>query len=376
MFGRIWSLIWKEALQFWRYKLILIFVLAFPIWNLTSVAEMVVRGVMHIPTAVYDQSSSSASRHLAAMLHNSRGFDLTHSVSSQAELEALLKQGAVKVGLIIPRNFTTDFEKGEAKVQVLLDGSETTTALVAQAYLEGLSYFYIRRMAEDRTPSWAALMDALGQQVEVRSRVWFNEDLRREVFQLPAEMAGGLAILAVLLPALTLIREREAGTLEQLLVAPLRSLELVVGKSLLSLTITFLVFIEMLALIVFYYRVPMRGSLVLLLLLTGYYIFVEMGWGLLISAVARNQGQGFLGAFIIVILEIILSGQILPVEYMPPAAQMAAYLMPNKQYNTIVRGIMLKAYTLADLWLEVAILGLVGIALYGLVVYYLRRRLD
>ncbi len=376
MFGRIWSLIWKEALQFWRYKLILIFVLAFPIWNLTSVAEMVVRGVMHIPTAVYDQSSSSASRHLAAMLHNSRGFDLTHSVSSQAELEALLKQGAVKVGLIIPRNFTTDFEKGEAKVQVLLDGSETTTALVAQAYLEGLSYFYIRRMAEDRTPSWAALMDALGQQVEVRSRVWFNEDLRREVFQLPAEMAGGLAILAVLLPALTLIREREAGTLEQLLVAPLRSLELVVGKSLLSLTITFLVFIEMLALIVFYYRVPMRGSLVLLLLLTGYYIFVEMGWGLLISAVARTQGQGFLGAFIIVVLEVILSGQILPVEYMPPAAQIAAYMMPNKHYNAIVRGIMLKGYSLPDLWLEVTILAIAGAVLYGLVINRLQRRLD
>lgn len=376
MFGRIWSLIWKEALQFWRYKLILIFVLGFPIWNLTSAADMIARGVMHIPTAVYDQSNSSASRRLVNMMQSSGGFDLTHSVGSQAELEALLKQGAAKVGLVIPRDFSADFKKGEAKVQVLLDGSETTTALVAQAYLEGLSYFYIRRMAEEGAPSWAALIDALAQQVEVRSRVWFNEDLRREVFQLPAEMAGGLAILAVLLPALTLIREREAGTLEQLLVSPLRSLELVVGKSLLSLAITFLVFIEMLALIVFYYRVPMRGSLVLLLLLTGYYIFIEMGWGLLISAMARTQGQGVLGAFIIVVLEVILSGQILPVEYMPPAAQVAAYMMPNKHYNAIVRGIMLKGYSLPDLWLEVTILAIVGAILYGLVINRLQRRLD
>ena len=376
MVGRIWSLIWKEALQFWRYKLILIFVLAFPIWNLTSVADMVSRGVLHIPTAVYDPSSSSASRRLVTMLHNSRGFDLTHYAGSQAELEDLLEQGTVKVGLVFSRNFAADFERGEAKVQVLLDGSETTTALVAQAYLEGLSYFYIRRMAEEETLPWAALVKTLGQQIKVQSRVWFNEDLRREVFQLPAEMAGGLAILAVLLPALTLIREREAGTLEQLLVAPFRSLELVVGKSLLSLAITFLVFVEMLALIVFYYRVPLRGSLVLLLLLTGYYIFVEMGWGLLISAVARTQGQGFLGAFIIVILEIIFSGQILPVEYMPPAAQATAWLMPNKHYNTIVRGIMLKGYTLADLWLEVAILGVVGVLLYTFVLNRLRKGLE
>lgn len=376
MLGRIWSLIWKEALQFWRYKLILIFVLAFPVWNLTSAADMVARGVMHIPTAVYDQSNSPASRRLATMLHTSRGFDVTHYAGSQAELEDLLERGTVKVGLVFPRDFAADFERGQAKVQVLLDGSETTTALVARAYLEGLSYYYIRRMAQEETPPWAVLVAALGQQIHVQSRVWFNEDLRREIFQLPAEMAGGLAILAVLLPALTLIREREAGTLEQLLVAPFRSMELVIGKSLLSLAITFLVFIEMLVLIVFYYHVPLRGSLVLLLLLTGYYIFVEMGWGLLISAVARTQGQGFLGAFIIVILEIILSGQILPVEYMPPAAQVAAFLMPNKQYNTIVRGIMLKSYTLAELWLEVVILGLVGAVLYGLVIHYLRRRLN
>ncbi|MBE7555278.1 MAG: ABC transporter permease [Anaerolineales bacterium] len=374
MLGRIWSLVWKEALQLWRYKLVLIFVLVFPVWNLWSVANMVSQGIMHIPTAICDEDHSQASRRLATILDNSRGFEVAYQVSSRAELEQLLKYGTVKVGLVIPPNFESDAQENGASVQVLLDGSETTTALVAQAYLEGLAFEYIRWLL-GISPAQAAALDQLAQN-EPRVRVWFNEELRREVFQLPAEMAGGVAILAVLLPAVTIIREREAGTLEQLLVAPMRSVELITGKSLLTLLITLLVFGETLALNVLYFRIPLRGSLALLVVLTGYYIFIEMGWGLLISAVARTQGQGFVGAFVVVILEVILSGQVLPVEYMPWLAQAASYLMPNRHYNTIVRGIMLKGYTLGDLWPEVVILGLIGVMLYALVLHRLRKGLE
>jgi ABC-2 type transport system permease protein len=189
-------------------------------------------------------------------------------------------------------------------------------------------------------------------------------------------MAGALALLAVLLPALAIVREREMGTLEQLLVTPLRPIELIVGKSLLALIITYLAFLGMLALNIFYFDVPLRGSLALLLILTGYYIFVEMGWGLLISVIARTQGQGLLGAFLLVILEVILSGQILPVEYMPQAVQAVSYLMPNRHYTGVVRGIMLKGTGLADLWPQVLILGVIGLVLYVLAASRLRNGLD
>jgi ABC-2 type transport system permease protein len=200
--------------------------------------------------------------------------------------------------------------------------------------------------------------------------------MRREVFQLPGEMAGGLAMLAVLLPALAIIKEREEGTLEQLFVTPLRSFELVVGKSLLTLVIAYLAFLGMLSLNVFHFDVPMRGSLPLLLALTALYIFVEMGWGLLISATARTQGQGFLGAFIIVILEVIFSGQVLPVEYMPPVAQWLANVMPNQHYTAIVRDIMLKGAMLPDLWFHVTALIVVGLTLYLLAVNRLQKRME
>ena len=375
MFGRIWSLIWKEFVQFLRHRLLLAFVLVFPIWNLTSAANMVSRGIMHIPTAIYDQSHTQTSHELVAMLANSRAFEVNYYASSQTELVHLLERGTVKVGLVIPRDLGADIENREATVQVLLDGSETTAALIAQAYLEGMAYVYVQRMLAEEANKSPVVMGELAQ-VDTRTRTWFNEDMRREVFQLPGEMAGGVAMLAVLLPALAIIKEREEGTLEQLFVTPLRSFELVLGKSLLTLIITFLVFLGMLSLNVLHFRVPLRGSLALLMGLTGFYIFVEMGWGLLISATARTQGQGFLGAFIIVILEVILSGQVLPVEYMPRAAQLIGYLMPNRHYTTLVRDIMLKGSTLADLWPQVIALGVVGLVLYVLVVNRLQKRLE
>jgi len=372
---RIVNLIWKEALQFLRHRLLLIFVLVFPVWNLQSVASSVSQGIMHIPTAVYDQDLSVASRELVTMLRNSRSFDPDYYVSSQDELEKLLERGTVKAGLVIPPDFGADLRLGGpgASVQVLLDGTETTTALLAQAYLEGAGYAYVeRRLGE------AVIEKAVGnlEQVRLRARVWFNEDLRREDFQLPAEMAGSVAMLAIVLSAVAIVRERETGTLEQLFVTPMRPIELIVGKSLLALIIAYLGFLGMLALNVLYFEVPLRGSLALLMLLTAGYIFVELGWGLLISVIARTQGQGLLGAFFIVILEVILSGQILPVEYMPRPIQVISYLMPNRHYSAIVRDIMLRGSSLPDLWPHVIALALLGVALYTLAATRLHKRLD
>jgi ABC-2 type transport system permease protein len=375
MVHRIENLVWKEALQFLRHRLLLILVLVFPVWNLSSVANMVSRGILHIPTAIWDQDHSQASRQLVTTLRHSRLFDPDYTAHSQAELERLLAQGTARVGLVIPSRFGVDVAGSGAAVRVLLDGSETTTALVARAYLEGIAAAYARQVLGQQAAGWTAVVGEL-ESVQARSRVWFNEDLRRETFQLPAEMAGAVALLAVLLPAVAIVRERESGTLEQLFVTPIRSIELIVGKSLLTLIIAYLGFLGMLALNVLHYRVPLRGSLILLMILTGFYIFVEMGWGLLVSAVARTQGQGFLGAFFVVILEVILSGQILPVEYMPQAVQVISWLAPNRHYTAIVRAIMLKGAGLESLWPQVVALGVLGAALYTLAAARLQKRLE
>jgi ABC-2 type transport system permease protein len=220
MFARIGNLVWKEALQFWRYKLLLVFLLVFPALNMLGAAEAVAAEIMHIPTAVYDQDRSRYSRDLVSVLRGSRLLDPDIYVSSQEELGRLLKEGKVKVGLVIPPDFGTNLITGRGTtVQVLQDGSETLTAMTSGAYLEGASYVYAQRLAGSGTLSVAIHQVEF---VDPRSRIWFNEDLRKENFQIPAEMAAGVAWLATLLPAVAIVRERERGTLEQLFVTPLR----------------------------------------------------------------------------------------------------------------------------------------------------------
>ncbi|MGD9028431.1 MAG: ABC transporter permease [Anaerolineae bacterium] len=374
MVPRIANLVWKEALQFWRYRLLLIFLLIFPALNMFGAAEAVAAEIMHIPTAVYDQDRSRSSRDLVGMLRGSRLFDPDIYVGSQEELEHVLQEGTVRIGLVIPPHFGADLVSGGGTtVQVLQDGSDTLTARTSAAYLEAASYIYAERMATEGTFSVAVTQV---ETLDPRSRIWFNEELRKENFQIPAEMAAAVAWLATLLPAVAVVREREQGTLEQLFVTPLRSFELIVGKATLAAAITFVGFLEALAVSTLYLGVPMGGSLALLLLLGGFYIFVEIGWGLFISALVRTQGQAFIATLFWLLLESILSGQILPVETMPRAVQVAAQLMPSKHFSTITRGIMLRGSTMTHLWPQVIALALLGIGLYALAAARLRKRIG
>jgi ABC-2 type transport system permease protein len=374
MIARIGNLVWKEALQFWRYRLLLVVLLIFPALDMVGAAEAVAARVMHIPTAVYDQDRSRYSRDLVEMLRGSRLFDPDIYVDSEEELEYLLKEGRARVGLVIPPDFGTALIGDEgATVQVLQDGSDTLTAGTSGAYLRGASFVYARRLTEGGPISVATRQLGL---VDPRSRIWFNEDLRKENFQIPAEMAAVVAWVATLLPAVAVVRERERGTLEQLFVTPLRSIELLVGKATLAAVITFFGFVEALAVATLYLEVPLRGSLTLLLALGAFYTFVEMGWGLVISAIVKTQGQAFILTLFWVMLESILSGQILPVENMPGAAQAAAQLMPSTHFSTITRGIMLRGSTLPDLMPQVAALAALGVGLYALAASRLQKRLE
>jgi len=376
--GRICTMVWKEALQFWRYRLLLVFLLVFPALDMFGVAEAVSAQILHVPTAVYDQDRSSSSRQLVSMLRGSHLFDPDTFVGSQAELEELLLRGTAKVGLVIPPDFGADLAGGRGTtVQVLQDGTETLTALVAGGYLEGASFLYGQRLLGERAGG-ASLSVAITEVglLDARARIWFNEDLSKGNFQIPAEMAAAVAWLATLLPAVAIVREREAGTLEQLFVTPLRAIELIGGKAVVAALIAFLGFLEALAVTTLYLEVPLRGSLVLLLGLAAFFIFVEMGCGLVISTVVRTQGQAFIVSLFWLMLESILSGQILPVENMPRVAQAAAHLMPATHFSTIVRHIMLRGSCLSDLLPQVAALAVLGVALYVLAVTRLRKRLD
>lgn len=342
------------------------FLLVVPLFMMVSLAGATAQGIVHIPTAIYDQALSQDSRRLVEALRNSQRFDPDYNVSRPEELENLLAQGKARVVVNIPRDFQSRTgEPQETPVQVLLDGTETNTALVASTYLDGLVQYYLCQKLPCEQSG-----------VQMRARVWFNEELRSENFYIPAELGAIVAFLAVILTAVSITRERELGTLEQLYITPLSSMEIIVGKAIPALAITFVDFIAMLGLALFWFELPLKGSWGLLLALTLYYAFVEMGWGLLISVIAHTQGQALMAAFFFNCLEDILSGYIYPVEHMPRLAQLVSNLMPLKHYTVIIRGITLKSSTLFDLLPQVGALGLLGVGLFTVAALLLRRGLE
>ncbi len=374
MFGRIWHLFHKELIQFTRDRLLLPVVLIVPVMEMMTLAYTTSQGVVHLPTAVYDQDRSRTSRGVVTAMANSRRFDPDYQAASPQEVETLLDRGAVKAAVLIPPHLSArmDNPNQEAYLQVLLDGTDAGTAAIAQAYAESTISAYIARRTMER-------LATLGQRagtVDPQPRIWFNQDLRSENFFIPAEVGALLAFITAMLTALSITKERELGTLEQLLVTPLRGGELLAGKAMPAMLIAYADFMAMVALAVFWFDVPLKGSLGLLMGLAAFYTVVEMGLGLLVSVLSQTQGQALLSIFFIDSLAIVLSGYIIPVENMPLAAQWVARLLPLTYFVEILRGIFLKASTLGDFWGQIAALAVLGTALFVLSAWRLRRGLE
>ena len=207
-------------------------------------------------------------------------------------------------------------------------------------------------------------------------RVWFNEELKASNYEVPSELGFMLVGVALMLASLGIARERELGTLEQLMVTPLRSTELILGKALPVLFLSYLNFLVMLAIVVFGFKVPMRGSWSLLLGIAFFYLLIEMVWGLMISAISKSQVQALLMVFMLMMVEIVFSGYSFPVENMPWLLQRIANFVPIKHWLLILRGILLKGAGVDIFWRELVSLALLGVVINVVTVYFLRRRLE
>jgi ABC-2 type transport system permease protein len=209
--------------------------------------------------------------------------------------------------------------------------------------------------------------------LDMSLRVWFNEEMKESNYMIPSELGFIAAAIAAMLASMVIAKERELGTLEQLMVTPLRSSELVIGKSIMAVSLGYVLFLLMLAMVVFVFDVPMRGSLSLLMVLSFLYMLVELGWGLMISAFAKTQMQALLIAFAVVMVMIIFSGYAFPVETMPPFMQVISNIFPLKHWLTIFRGILLKGAGVQDFWPELLAIFILGIIIYTITIFLLRR---
>ncbi|MCP5099486.1 MAG: ABC transporter permease [Chloroflexi bacterium] len=372
MFYRIRTLIKKEFIQLFRDRLLAPFVLFGPLLELLMIAYSTSQGIAHLPTAVLDLDSSAASRALITSMENTETFD-PYYVASLDQITAEISSGRAMAAWVIPHGFQAQLldANDTAPVQLIVDGADVMAAQTAVEVGEAVAAVYGQQVMMETAVSPAPVP------LDVSLRVWFNEELKESNFMIPSELGFIAAAIAAMVASMMIAKERELGTLEQLMVTPVSSFELVVGKSILAIALGYTEFLLMLGMVVWLFDVPMRGSLGLLMIIALVYMLVELGWGLMISAVARTQMQALLIAFAVVMVMVIFSGYAFPVETMPPFMRTISNLFPLKHWLIIFRSILLKGAGIDVFWREIlAILGLGALIYTGTIVQLRRNKLE
>ena len=373
---RLLSLIRKEFIQIVRDRRTLALTFAMPVVQLFLLGYAATTDVRNVPLAVLDQDRSPASRALLEAYRAADYFQLEYEADSESGLRELIDRGAARAGLIIPPDYGQQIAGGQtAEVAFIIDGSDPTIAgtalsaatLIGQAKSTSLT---LERLAARGQA--ASFRPAL----EVRTRVWYNPDLVSAHYMIPALIGLILQFLTVVLTATAIVRERERGTIEQLIVTPIRAWELMAGKLAPYVVIAFLDTLLILVTGVVVFRVPINGDLSLLLLLSGLFLVSTLGLGLFISTVAGTQQEAIITALFFNLPSIFLSGFFFPLAAMPAVLQWASYAIPLRYFLIIVRGIVLKGVGAEALIPEIVALSAFALVIMGGAAARFRKRLD
>ena len=373
---RLLSIIRKEFIQIIRDPRTLILVILIPIMQLLMMGYAATTDVRNVPLAIFDQDRGQEARALLDAYRAADYFHLAYDVDSLSEIFTLIDRGDAKAGLIIPPDYNQKMAgEGTAQIAFVLDGSDPTVAstslsaaqLIAQAHATDVM---AERLA--RSGQGAAVQTPL----EVRTQVWYNPDMLSAYFMVPGVIGMILYSITSILTATAVVRERERGTIEQLIVTPIRSWELIVGKILPYAVLALINTVEVLALGSWLFGVPIRSGLGLVMLLSGLFLLTGLGIGLLVSTVANTQQEATLTTFTTLLPSIFLSGFLFPVEAMPRVLQWISYLIPLKYYLTIIRSLLIKGVGVDSLQKEILALVIFGVSFIFLAAMRLQKRLE
>ena len=327
-----------------------------PLIQLVVFGYAVNTDIRNTRTFILDQDRTVESRALTSALTASGYFVVTGRGERPSDVVQALDHGRATIGIEIPRGFAADLRSGRgARVQVLVDGTSANSANVAQGYV-GL---IVQRLGQTIGGAGAS-PGGRPAGVDLRARAWFNPDLRSRVYNVPAVAGMIVMLMGLSLTAMAVVREREIGTLEQLMVSPLRPVELIIGKTVPVVLVCFLDLALVSAVAILWFQVPMRGSFLLLGVASFFFILSALGAGLLISTMAATQQEAFMSMFFVFIPIIILGGFMFPVANMPPFFQWLSLLNPLRHYLEAVRGIFLKGAGVAVLWPQLLALAAMG----------------
>ncbi|MDP2625667.1 MAG: ABC transporter permease [Candidatus Rokubacteria bacterium] len=375
MASRLLGIIAKEFIHLKRDWLALVLALAVPVAMLFIFGWAINTDVKHVPTAVFDQSGSVEARQFLEAMENSQYFAMRYWTRSHAELTRLIDRGSAKVGVVIPPDFARRLARQAAEVQVIVDASDPQ---VATSAINAASSLGAQRSLEiiTKTLEGSTLARRTGVPFDVRVRAWYNPDLVSAIFIVPGLIGALLMQTTITAMAVSVVREREKGTLEALIVSPIRRWELLLGKIVPNLLVAYGQMTMALIVAHFVFDVPIRGSLPLLYGLALVFMMGTLGIGIFVSAAARTVPQAMQMAFLTFLPSIYLSGLLFPIEGMPTGAQYLASIIPLTYFLRIVRGIILKGVGFGDLWPSLLPLLAFGVVIFSLAVIKFRKQLD
>jgi ABC-2 type transport system permease protein len=361
---RLRELVRKEVRQMFRDPRMARLIFIAPVLQLVVFGYAVTTDVRHTPLRVVDLDRTSESRALVDAFTASGYFRLESYAARPADLRRTLDRGDAIIALEIPKDFARDLHSGRGRVQVLVDGTSTNTASLAQGYAARIVAAYGARYGPTG-----------GGGVDLRTQIWYNPNLESRVYNVPATAGVIIMLMCLMLTSLAIVRERELGTLEQLMVSPLRPAELILGKTL-PVVLVALVDLLLVSLVAtLWFDIPIRGSLTLLLGSSVCYVLAGLGLGLLVSTISSTQQEAFMTMYLVFLPAMLLSGFMFPVSSMPGGFQAVTLINPIRFFLEVVRGIFLKGAGLASLWPQLITLFIMGIVALGFATKRFRKRI-
>ena len=366
----------KEFLQIRRDKRMLALSILAPVIQLVLLGYAATTDIRDIPMLLVNQNKSSVSREFVNQFVNSGYFVIKETVDSPNEVDEFIDNGHVWLALIIPPDFSKNIESGKGtNVQLIADGSDANSANISIGYASQIIGRYSQAVI--LSSSMRTQLQTKPGRVIPEARVWFNPELKSRNFMVPGVLAMVLLIITMTLTSLAIVKERENGTFEQLIVTPIKPYQLILGKLLPFVIIGAIDVALVLVVARFWFAVPFRGSVLLIFGLSGLFVLTTLGLGLFVSTISKTQQQAMMTAqFFFFMPFIFFSGFTFPIENMPQIIQYLTYVIPLRYYIVIVRGIFLKGVGVAELWTQALALLIFGVAILTLSVMRFRKRLT
>ncbi len=368
-FRTIRAILRREFIDVRRDRRSLALTFLWPISMLVMYGYGIRYDVDNVPITVLDYSETPESRDLTEQMLRSKYFDVVRFARDQRDVDHDLMNDVVKAAIVVPRDFADRLRAAEpTAVQVLIDGSDSNSATIAQGYALAIvnQYVLTRRAAADAAPP-----------ISVASRVWYNPELRSVNFIVPGVIAVIMMIVGAILTALSIVKEKERGTIEQILVSPIRPLEMMIGKLVPYVVIALIDLVIIIVAGYVLFAVPIKGSIVQLAIFAVLYLCCALGVGVFVSTIADTMQNAMLAAIFLSLLpSVLLSGFVFPLEDLPGPIQAISYVFPGRYFVTAIRGIYLKRVGMAVLWPEAVLLAVFAIAIVGFSAARFQERLE